>query len=163
MSQHQAESVDLVFMRDLPVGAHLASRRPGYMHHGIYIGDGRVIHYAGLSGRFCGGPVEAIPLEHFSAGFRIEIVRHPDAPYTGREVARRAASRLGERNYRVLTNNCEHLCQWCVCGHGRSSQVEACIRNPARAVRVLITFLACKLAHDWMPAWSGRPSFAFPH
>ncbi|MGF6813020.1 HRAS-like suppressor 3 [Paraburkholderia sp. Clong3] len=163
MSQHQAERMDSVFMHDLPVGAHLASRRPGYMHHGIYIGGGRVIHYAGLCGRCCGGPVEAIPFEHFSAGFRIEIVRHPHAPYTGREVARRAASRLGERNYRLLTNNCEHLCQWCVWGHGRSAQVEACIRNPARAVRVLITLLACELVHDWMPAWSGRLSFAFQH
>ncbi|RZF28974.1 hydrolase [Paraburkholderia sp. UYCP14C] len=153
MNQHQeAQCMNLASMRDLPLGAHLASKRHGYTHHGIYVGRGRVIHYAGLSRGCCGGPIEAIPLEHFSAGFGIEIVRHPDSPYTGAEVAHRAASRLGERNYRLLTNNCEHLCQWCVCGNGKSAQVQACIRNPARAVTVLITLLVCKLVRDWRSA-----------
>ncbi|MEX3916392.1 lecithin retinol acyltransferase family protein [Paraburkholderia sp. BR10872] len=35
--------------RFLSVGTHLATKRASYRHHGIYIGNGRVIHYAGLS------------------------------------------------------------------------------------------------------------------
>ncbi|EFL5564207.1 hydrolase, partial [Escherichia coli] len=30
------------------LGAHLSSDRPGYTHHGIYVGNGKVIHYSGL-------------------------------------------------------------------------------------------------------------------
>ena len=29
-------------------GSHLISPRRGYTHHGIYVGDGKVVHYAGL-------------------------------------------------------------------------------------------------------------------
>ncbi|WP_043288664.1 lecithin retinol acyltransferase family protein [Paraburkholderia oxyphila] len=149
MSQHEESGcTEVVCTHDLPVGAHLATKRPGYVHHGIYIGNGRVIHYAGLSRRFCGGPVEAISIQHFSAGFDIEVVPHTHAQYTGSEVAHRASSRLGEHNYRLLTNNCEHLCQWCVFGQGRSDQVQACIRNPARAMRVLFTLFVCTLISE---------------
>jgi hypothetical protein len=31
-----------------PIGAHQITRRRGYVHHGLYAGDGRVIHYAGF-------------------------------------------------------------------------------------------------------------------
>lgn len=30
----------------IPLGAHLVSPRKRYRHHGIYVGNGRVIHYA---------------------------------------------------------------------------------------------------------------------
>jgi hypothetical protein len=33
---------------ELPVGSWLLARRRGYTHHGIYVGGGRVAHYAGL-------------------------------------------------------------------------------------------------------------------
>ena len=32
--------------------------------------------------------------------------------------------RLGEDGYRTLSNNCEHLCEWCIHGENRSRQVE---------------------------------------
>jgi HRAS-like suppressor 3 len=156
MSQHEETGcADVVRTRDLPVGTHLATQRRGYVHHGIYIGNGRVIHYAGLSRSLGRGPVEAISIEFFAAGFGFQVVPHPHAQYTGFEVARRAMSRLGEQNYKLLTNNCEHLCLWCVLGHGRSDQVNACIRNPARGVRVLCTLFVCKLVRDWMLASPG--------
>jgi HRAS-like suppressor 3 len=157
MRQHEETGcADVVLTRDPPVGTHLATQRRGYVHHGIYIGNGRVIHYAGLSRGFGRGPVEAISIEHFASGSGFQVVQHPHAQYTGLEVARRAASRLGEQNYRLLTNNCEHLCLWCVFGQGRSDQVNACIRNPAHGVCVLCTLFVCKLVRDWMPALSGK-------
>jgi HRAS-like suppressor 3 len=157
MSQHEGfEGTDSAFRPDLPIGAHLASKRAGYVHHGIYIGHGRVIHYAGLSRHPGRGPVETTSIEQFSAGSGIEVIPHLHAQYEGFEVVHRAASRLGERNYRLLTNNCEHLCLWCVAGQARSDQVEACIRNPARAVRVLFMLFFCRLVHEWRLASIGR-------
>ncbi|MCP3710100.1 lecithin retinol acyltransferase family protein [Paraburkholderia sp. CNPSo 3274] len=151
MNQHEAPRFpDVVSAHGLSVGAHLATRRPGYMHHGIYIGSGRVIHYAGLSRCLGRGPIEVISIDHFAAVFGFMVVAHPHSQYTGAEIARRAASRLGEQDYRLLTNNCEHLCLWYVFGQGKSDQVDACIRNPVRAVRVLFTLLCCALIRDCM-------------
>ncbi|WP_414694428.1 lecithin retinol acyltransferase family protein [Paraburkholderia sp.] len=157
MSQPEKSGcTDVVFTRNLSIGAHLVTKRPGYLHHGIYIGNGRVIHYAGLSRSLARGPIEAVSIEHFSAGSGFQVVPHPHAQYTGLEVARRAASRLGEQDYRLLTNNCEHLCLWCVIGQRKSDQVDACIRNPARALRVLLTLFVYVLIRDRMLASLAR-------
>jgi hypothetical protein len=107
-----------------PLGAHLTTSRRGYNHHGLYVGAGRVVHYAGLSGfRQC-GPVEEVSLSRFVNGHPMRIVDHLEPAYSPQEIVRRARSRLGENDYRLLTNNCEHFCNWCVSGISRSAQVE---------------------------------------
>lgn len=153
MNQHEKPRLtDVVSARGLSVGTHLTTRRHGYVHHGMYIGNVRVIHYAGLSRCLDRGPIEGISIDHFSAGFGFNVVPPPHSQYTGAEIARRVASRLGEQDYRLLTNNCEHLCLWCIVGQGKSDQIDACIRNPARAVRVLLTLLFCTLVRDCLLA-----------
>ncbi|HTR08218.1 MAG TPA: lecithin retinol acyltransferase family protein [Paraburkholderia sp.] len=122
---------------DLPLGAHLVSRRAGYSHHGIYVGAGRVVHYAGLCTSLHRGPIEEVTLERFAAGHEVEVVAHPFAAYAGREAVERARSRLGEDRYRLLSNNCEHFCTWCVDGKGRSEQVRTCVAHPLAALRVV--------------------------
>jgi hypothetical protein len=49
---------------------------------------------------------------------------------------RRARSRLGERRYDVLRNNCEHFCNWCQVGESRSRQVELVMLRMERIVRL---------------------------
>jgi hypothetical protein len=122
---------------ELPPGAHLVSRRAGYCHHGIYVGAGRVVHYAGLCTSLHRGPIEEVTLERFAAGHEVAVVAHPCAAYTGQQAVARARSRLGEDRYRLLTNNCEHFCTWCVDGKSRSEQVRACIAHPLAAVGVV--------------------------
>jgi len=107
-----------------PLGAHLITLRRGYNHHGIYVGRSRVVHYAGLSRRWQSGPVEEVPLSRFISGRPLRIVAHPEPKYSPEEIVRRARSRLGENDYRLLTNNCEHFCNWCLRGVSRSAQVE---------------------------------------
>jgi lecithin:retinol acyltransferase len=118
-----------------PIGAHLTASRHGYSHHGIYLGSGRVMHYAGLSGGLwqC-GPVEEVSLSRFGSGHAIRIVDHTAPAYSPEEIVRRARSRLGENDYRLLTNNCEHFCNWCVSGISRSAQVRQPLRLPLRAL-----------------------------
>ena len=107
-----------------PLGAHMVTPRRGYTHHGIYVGLGRVVQYSGSSHGLGRGPVEEVSLSQFSQGhpiwLRLEESRWPN----GDEVARRARLRLGENRYNLLTNNCEHLCEWCVCGEHRSYQID---------------------------------------
>ena len=33
----------------MQTGDHLISPRPGFTHHGLYVGNNEVIHYAGYS------------------------------------------------------------------------------------------------------------------
>jgi hypothetical protein len=107
-----------------PLGAHLTTSRRGYTHHGMYVGHGRVVHYSGLSGFWQCGPVEEVSLSRFAGGRRVQIVDHDRPPYSPEEIVRRARSRIGENDYRLLSNNCEHFCNWCLCGVSHSAQAE---------------------------------------
>ena len=113
---------------ELLPGCRLSVRRRAYFHHGIYVGNGRMIHYAGWF-RGTGGLVEEVTLEQFTRGRPYWIARMPPDRRAGEEVVRRARSRLGERCYRLLRNNCEHFCNWCQLGECRSEQVEALLKS----------------------------------
>ncbi|HEY2021578.1 lecithin retinol acyltransferase family protein [Paraburkholderia sp.] len=123
---------------DLPIGAHLVTQRNGYEHHGIYAGNGRVVHYAGFASSAHRGPVEEVEIARFAAGHPLTIRATPSARYAGEEAVSRARSRLGENRYRLLTNNCEHFCAWCLLGESRSEQVHGCLRHPRTGMRALM-------------------------
>ncbi|AXF05841.1 lecithin retinol acyltransferase family protein [Paraburkholderia hospita] len=120
-------------------GSHIVARRSAYDHHGIYVGNGRVVHYAGLCRSLHRGPVEETTIECFASGHEIAVMPNPMARYDGADAVRRARSRLGENRYRLLSNNCEHFCNWCLYGESRSEQVEACFAHPMLALRALTT------------------------
>jgi hypothetical protein len=127
-----AESIEIAGRRPiandaLPIGAHLVTPRLGYMHHGIHVGSLRVVHYAGLSRALLRGPLEEVSLAEFAGGREVFVKSTHRARYTPDEVVARARSRLGENRYRIATNNCEHFCEWCLSGEGRSEQVERII------------------------------------
>jgi Lecithin retinol acyltransferase len=124
------------------IGAHIVTRRHGYTHHGIYAGVGKVVHYAGLSRGLRRGPVEEISLSRFAAGHPVSIVSGIPPKFEGWEVARRARARIGEDNYRILTNNCEHFCEWCLRGQHRSYQIDAWLTLPSRALHMSLRLLA---------------------
>jgi len=88
-----------------------------FLHHGIDLGDGSVAHY--LEGR----EILRSPLEEFSRGQDVSVVSHAQASSAG-VTLRRAMSRIGEQNYNLLFNNCEHFANWCKTGRHRSGQVE---------------------------------------
>lgn len=110
--------------REPPLGAHMVTPRCGYTHHGIYVGGGRVVQYGGLSWGLRRGPVEEVPLAQFCRGRPIWVRFVHSHWFDQHEVVRRARLRLGEDRYSVLTNNCEHFCEWCSRGEHRSYQVD---------------------------------------
>jgi Lecithin retinol acyltransferase len=120
-----------------PLGAHLTISRCGYNHHGVYVDRGRVVHYSGLSGFWQCGPVEEVSLSEFADGQPLRIIPHPESAFSPEEIVRRARSRLGEEDYRLLTNNCEHFCNWCLSGISRSAQVERHLQLPLRILGAL--------------------------
>jgi len=109
---------------ELPIGAHIVTPRRGYTHHGIYVGDGRVVQYGGLSLGLRRGPVEEVSLSQFAQGREIRVRLDESSHFDREEVICRARRRLGENRYHPLKNNCEHFCEWCVRGEPRSYQVD---------------------------------------
>jgi hypothetical protein len=129
------------------LGSHIVTPRRGYLHHGIYVGGGKIVHYAGLVHGLRRRPVEETTLDRFARG-RPVWVRFDRPPiFSSREVIRRARSRMGEDGYRLLTNNCEHFCEWCLHGEHRSYQVDAWLAHPRRALHGVI-----RLIGRWLSA-----------
>ena len=78
-----------------PLAAHLVTPRRGYLHHGLYVGHGRIIHYPGLIGGFRLRAVEEVSLAQFARG-RPAAVRGLNRRFDREDVVCRARSRLGE-------------------------------------------------------------------
>ena len=125
-------------LANLTVGCQLVTPRQGFTHHGIYAGDGQVVHYAGLARAWRRGPVELVSLEDFAGGRDVWIEPTPGARYAGLHAVARALSRLGEDQYRIATNNCEHFCAWCLDGVNRSRQIERFAAWPRVAAHAML-------------------------
>ena len=93
-----------------------------FNHHGIDLGDGTVAHY--LEGR----EILRSPLEEFSRGQPLRVISHPDSSPVGVTLWR-AMGRLGEQDYNLLFNNCEHFATWCKTGRHRSGQVDSVLEQ----------------------------------
>jgi hypothetical protein len=128
--------------REPPLGAHIVTPRRGYTHHGIHVGGGRVVQYGGLSWGLRRGPVEEVPLAQFAQGRPVWVRSVGSHWFDQHEVVRRARLRLGEDRYSVLTNNCEHFCEWCVRGEHRSYQVDERIVDYRGILLKLVELLA---------------------
>ena len=98
---------------------HIRVRRSLYYHHGIYCGHGEVIHYFVSNGS---GVVVRHSLSNFARGGEIEVLKYSIFP--PEKVIKRAESRLREKRYNLLFNNCEHFAYWCKAGESKSPQIE---------------------------------------
>jgi len=97
--------------------------------------------------------IEEITLDDCTEGREFRVERIPPDPTTGKDVVRRARSRLGERCYDLLKNNCEHFCNWCQLGEARSEQIELMAR-PLRLTIFVVQMLRSLFLADrgWLAA-----------
>ena len=82
----------------------------------------------------------------FSAGEGFAVRVHVDSRYTPTEIVARARSRIGERRYDLLANNCEHFCEWAIMGRSSSVQVERFLTSPLALLRRIVGATARWLA-----------------
>lgn len=136
------------------------SRNGLYEHYGIYLGNGRVIHYCGEGNDFGGKViVHEAPFSEFmkeskhcfvvwfDAGRPVRLQQSTTFLFDGvnpyyeniifgkkysvfsaEDTIRRAMERLGEEEYNLITNNCEHFAMWCKTGESISCQVNQIVR-----------------------------------
>ena len=98
-----------------------------YQHYGIYIGEGKIIHFAPLEGQeisFENGIIHITTLEKFLNGRALRIDMNIEKKFSEQEIITRAMSRLNEKGYNLFVNNCEHFARWCVSGESVCYQVD---------------------------------------
>lgn len=89
-----------------------------YEHHGIDCGDGSVIHYSKIGE----ASITRTPHSVFARDSIVYVKQQPTS-FIADVVVERAESRLGERQYDLFFNNCEHFANWCKIGRAECSQL----------------------------------------
>lgn len=111
-------------------GDHLFVQCLGYSHHAIDCGDDRAIHFESDPWRKLAGTatgkykpcVRETSIDEFSQGREV-LIRPYDLSDNPNTVVWRARQRLGETDYDLIGNNCEHFAVWCKTGQHHSHQV----------------------------------------
>ena len=91
-------------------------------------------------------PIHSLHLEQFTQGRPLHVILASSPCFSGAEIVQPALSRVGEDRYHVLTNNCEHFCEWCVRAEPRSYQVDRWLLWP---LRTRATYVAAKLVNPF--------------
>ena len=122
-------------------GDHLVATDTLHMHHGVYLDAGRVAQYGSDDDKRL-ARVEIVSEEAFARGRRVDVLDRP-ATFSADEIRRRVESRLGEQDYSLFGNNCEHFVNWCRTGHHVSRQVDRVIeRSGSVATKVAARVVA---------------------
>ena len=132
----------------LRVERRLAGSTVVYMHHGIDIGDGTVVHARPDDFRspLAGGRVERTSLADFAGGGTVLVTTEPPAVYPPDDVVARAIEHVGREGYCPVVDNCEHFATWCATGKRTSRQVDIVLaRISGAATRVAAVVSARRL------------------
>lgn len=111
-------------------GDQIKVNRGLYSHHGIYIGNDRVIQFGSTTGEL--DPEKAMvietSLEDFLKGGELLVAEYtPEELKKKRspeEIVKYAKAHLGEMGYDIINNNCEHFSNECAFGERKSMQVD---------------------------------------
>ena len=107
-------------------GDHIKVFRIGptpYWHHGIYLGDNSVIHFTGENAEKSEASIKKTSLEIFCRGSEPEVVEYARSK-PAKEVIKTAESLIGNKDYNLIWNNCEHFARYCKTGEKESEQVK---------------------------------------
>lgn len=110
-----------------------------YYHYGIYIGDNKVIHYSSNGGsiqsaEICVGDMDT----SFPKGKYFVLDFSGNAKYSAEDIIKRAQSRLGEKSYDLINNNCEHFAVWCKTNNAESYQIDSLDKTQIQMIKGFI-------------------------
>jgi len=95
--------------------------------HNVFV---RVVHYSSNADRKLDSSSAEIKEEliddldeHVRRGALKVIIYQDGSCFSKTKTVIRARSRVGEVNYNLLQNNCEHFARWCKTGDSRSEQI----------------------------------------
>jgi hypothetical protein len=113
------------------LGDQIKVNRGIYDHHGIYIGNDRVIQFGSTTGEL--DPAKAMVIEtsldDFLKGGELLVCEYTEDELKKRrspkEIVEYAKAHLGDKGYDIVNNNCEHFSNECAFGEHKSFQVES--------------------------------------
>ena len=157
--KHKVPKVRAFSLDQIRRGDHLCFDRVFYWHHAIAEtvdksnGEVNVIEYSNSAKQLSQGnsspPGLAVVVRR---KFKLEnepvyVIKH-DSCFDPEAVVSRAKSRLGERKYDPVTNNCEHFALWCKTGISSSEQV----RSVLNALKTGFDYVTDTLNKGWLMA-----------
>jgi len=111
---------------DLNLGDHIYVRRLVYSHHGIYAGDGNVIHYSGEEKEKKDPLIRETDIEDFLKGGKLRR-RNYKKRLPPSETLSLAKKHLSKNSYSLALNNCEHFATYCATGKKKSRQLREAV------------------------------------
>jgi len=121
-------------------GSHIRTKMGEIYHHGIYIGNDEVVQF-GMPGEMMQDhkkiKVLRSNMKDFLVGFlevRVYTKKELKEKRSDEEIVRIALLRVGEGNYNLLKNNCEHFAYECTFGVKKSDQVDSLIKDIQEAL-----------------------------
>ncbi len=145
MKTDRSRSAGLTETNLLP-GDHIYVKRKGrfYTHHGIYMGDGKVIHFAGSIREKIDPVVHETDLSKFLKG---GILRWRDYKQglPASETIRIAREQLSDRSYSMIWNNCEHFATYCATGKKKSQQVKRVLSGLSTVAVGVVLFVLTRV------------------
>lgn len=111
-----------------------------YDHYGIYIGGNKVIHYCSSNGKVANTEIQETSIyPYFKNGRYFILDLGNSVKYSPYETVRRAKSRLGEKSYNLLQNNCEHFAVWAKTGNSKSYQLDKLSSGEIAQIRLFMS------------------------
>ena len=106
-------------------GDHIYVKRKTrfYIHHGIYLGEGKVIHFTGSIREKVDPEVRKTDLSRFLKDGKLKRRNHKKR-LSPSETIRIAREQLSNKNFSMIWNNCEHFATYCATGKKKSRQVK---------------------------------------
>ena len=134
---------------DLMPGDHISAKRGGgfYTHQGIYMGEGKVIHYLGSRKEKVDAVVRETDLIRFSKGEPLRRRDYPERLTPSRSIAL-AKDQLANGRYSMLWNNCEHFATYCASGEKKSRQVKRALSGLSGVVAGAAVFVISALVRS---------------
>ena len=133
---------------DLLPGDHIHVKRKSrfYTHHGIYIGDRKVIHVAGSLREKIDPEVRETDLFRFLKEGRLKR-RVYEQRLPASETIRIAKEQLSNKNFSVIWNNCEHFATYCATGKKKSLQTKGVLAGLSIVAAGLGLFVFTRVFH----------------
>lgn len=136
-----------LFEIDLQPGDHVYVRRYSrfYSHHGIYMGNNRVVHHTGLGEKEKKNPsVKVTGLEEFLKGSTLRRCNYKER-LPNDETLKLVREYLTDGDYSLIFNNCEHFATYCATGKKKSRQVRFAISS---SLVIILGAMSSLIIHD---------------
>jgi len=119
-----------------------------YLHHGVDLGDGTIVHARPHDFRnpYGGGRVVRTSLAEFAEGRGVRVRNEPPAAFAPDEIADRALAHVGRDGYDPVIDNCEHFATWCATGSRTSRQVDIVMGRVAAGASRAVAAISARAA-----------------